>query len=231
MDDRKKALFSAIIKEHICNCQAVGSKLLVDKYGFDVSPATVRNDLMDLEREGFLTHPYTSAGRIPTEKGWKYYLENLVQEKPLTTKEREFLTRAVEGISADDEQRVKKLAKSLAELSQEAVMIAFSPDDVYYTGISYLFAHPEFHEYDLISRMSEVVDHLDEVMHSMFPKVSRELSTYVGSDNPFGNSCSVMLVKYGSGEREGMVGILGPMRMDYGAHMGRLKYIQELLHS
>ena len=232
MEDRKRALLSSIIKEHINNAEPVGSRLLVDKYGLGVSPATVRNDMMALEKEGFITHLHTSGGRIPTEKGWKYYLDNFVVNKEVSKREYDFLKLALaDRTDISEEMTTKRLAKALAELSQEAVIVGFSPD-IYYTGISYLFSHPEFHEFNLISRMSEVIDHLDEVMHDLFPAVEDDVRVLVGEENPFGKQCGVMVVKYHAknGEQQ-MVGILGPMRMDYESHMSRLQCVRTLLEN
>ncbi len=229
-NDRKIALFSAIINEHIRNCGAVGSKLLVDKYQLGVSPATVRNDMMELEKEGYLTHQYTSAGRIPTEKGWKYYLDNLVHEKELATKEKGALTDAVAD-APDYEAKTKRLAKALAELSQEAVVVAFSPDDIYYTGISCLFSQPEFRDFNIISHITEVIDHLDDIVHDIFPNVKREIETLIGSENPFGKECGTMMMQYTHDGKNSVMAIVGPMRMDYAANSCRLRFAQELLET
>lgn len=230
MEDRKMALLSAIVNEHIENGGAVGSRLLVDKYHLEVSPATVRNDMMTLEDEGLLTHQFTSAGRIPTEKGWKYYLENLMKETALTEREKNVLMGAYGEQGDDSEVRLKRLAKALAEMSKEAVVVAFSPHDVYYTGISYLFSQPEFQHIDLVSRFSEIIDHLDEVVYTLFPKVTDEITPAVGKDNPFDRSCGVVMMRYETTDAQGgFMSILGPMRMDYGANVGRLRFIQEIV--
>ncbi|MFA6909394.1 MAG: DeoR family transcriptional regulator, partial [Patescibacteria group bacterium] len=225
----KKALLSAIINEHIDNASAVGSRLLVDKYGFNVSPATIRNDMMELEEEGYLTHQFTSSGRIPTEKGWKWHLEHIAG-KEIEHQDREFLQKSVEsGYSGTADMRIKKLAKALAELSKETVIVAFTPDDIYYTGISHLFSQPEFRTFDVISRMSEIIDHLDEVVSRLFPEVNSSIIARIGSDNPFGSACSALFTQCKvNSTQNGMMAILGPMRMDYATHMSRLKCAQQV---
>ncbi|MFH1534703.1 MAG: heat-inducible transcription repressor HrcA, partial [Patescibacteria group bacterium] len=86
INDRKKALLEAIITQHIKTASPVGSKLLVGRGGFKLSPATIRNEMVDLEKEGYLTHPHTSAGRIPTEKGYRFYIDNFVKDEDLNDK-------------------------------------------------------------------------------------------------------------------------------------------------
>ncbi|MBU0964515.1 heat-inducible transcriptional repressor HrcA, partial [Patescibacteria group bacterium] len=76
MKDRKNALLSAIINEHIETGNTVASKTIVDNHDFKLSPATIRNEMVCLEKEGYIYQPHTSAGRIPTEKGWKLFIDN-----------------------------------------------------------------------------------------------------------------------------------------------------------
>lgn len=227
--DRKKALLRAIIREHIRQADPVGSAALVDKYGLNVSPATVRNEMAELEGAGYIAQPHTSAGRVPTEKGWRFYLNNLFDEKPLTDKVKEHLQGAF-GVGDSTEGKVKNLAKSLADLSRDAVIVGFAPADVYYTGLSNLFAQPEFSEIDLIQDISRVIDHLDEVMERLFPSVQDDVRILIGHDNPFGQECGTVLVRYRtSAIGEGMFGILGPVRMPYDEHVGLVKFAKGLI--
>ncbi|MFZ8821651.1 MAG: heat-inducible transcriptional repressor HrcA [Ilumatobacteraceae bacterium] len=83
LDDRKTAILSAVVHEYISTAQPVGSSHLVDAPGVGVSSATVRNELAQLEQEGFLVQPHTSAGRIPTDKGYRYFVDNLTTPGPL----------------------------------------------------------------------------------------------------------------------------------------------------
>lgn len=81
MTDRTKLILNTIIKEHIKTGAPVGSSVLVEKYQLDVSPATVRNEMAELESEGYIAQPYTSAGRVPTEQAFNLYIENLSEKK------------------------------------------------------------------------------------------------------------------------------------------------------
>jgi heat-inducible transcriptional repressor len=223
MDSRKKKLLTHIIDAHIKTAQAVGSNLIAQKYMKEVSGPTVRNVMQELEREGYITHLHTSAGRVPTEKGYREYLEN-IDAKEVSDKHVKAIDEARKA-SKDAQERVKTVAKKTAELSNSAVVVAFTPQDVYYTGLSNLFSHPEFGEQDMVVNMSQVIDHLDEVMGVISNKIDDEISILIGSDNPFGTECgSIMSITKG-----GMVfGILGPMRMDYEQNIGLIKYIKKL---
>lgn len=231
MNERKQAIFEAIIKEHVNQGNTVASKVLVDKYDFKLSPATVRNEMVELEKEGFIFQPHTSAGRIPTEKGWKYYIQNFIENKTIGKKHKELLDKILAKQDLSYETAVKKVSKGLAEISKDAVFVGFSSDDFYYTGLSHLFKNPEFQKIDLVHHISEVVDHLDEVITDMFDEVSESdvETVMIGQDNPFGAECSTIITGYSNGKNvRGVFGILGPMRMNYENNMSLIKYAKEL---
>ena len=230
LDKRKSALLSAIIKEHIKSGEAVGSAVLVDKYGFDLSPATIRNEMVALEKEGYIFQPHTSAGRIPTEQGWQYYLNNSLKDKTLSVKEKNDLD-AVFKTQEESELKVKNLAKKLAEISCETIIVGFNPDYVYYTGLSQLFRQPEFSQYDLICHVSEVIDHLDDVISRLFKEVrENDFKILLGEENPFGRECGAIVSKYLNKKGEaGIFTLLGPARMAYENNLALLKYSHLLL--
>jgi len=224
MDTRKHKLLTYIIKEYVKSAQAVGSSLISEKYMKDVSGPTIRNWMQELEKEGYITHKHTSAGRVPTEKGYRYYLKNL-EEKKVSNKQQKDLVEANSGLE-ESAEKVKIIAKKIAELSGGAVIIAFSPQDVYYTGLSNLFSHPEFDNQNDVINMSQMIDHLDEVMSEMESSTKGEVSVLIGSDNPFGEECGTVLSVLDDGL---VIGILGPMRMDYSQNVGLVRYIKYLL--
>src|SRR3954454_2624798 len=88
IDDRKLDVLRAIVEDYVQTQEPVGSKALVERHGLGVSPATVRNDMAVLEEEGFITQPHTSAGRIPTDKGYRLFVDKLTNIKPLSTAEK-----------------------------------------------------------------------------------------------------------------------------------------------
>lgn len=228
IDDRKKALLGAIIRQHIKTASPVGSSLMVDKGGFDLSPATIRNEMMNLEKEGYLTHPHTSAGRIPTEKGYRFFIDNFVEDKDLNDKHKNQL-KEMSKAEKEHLMAVKQVAKEVATLSNGAVVVGFAPRNIYYTGLTNVFKQPEFAELDLIYNLSEVVDHLDEAVEGIFDDITTNIHILLGKENPFGRDCSTVLTKYQRDKEEGLVAILGPMRMDYANNRALVKYTRELI--
>jgi transcriptional regulator of heat shock response len=184
--------------------------------------------MAELEEEGMIFQPHTSAGRIPTEAGFNFYLANLPEGKlEVAGKEKKELERAARA----DEFPEKSLAKVLAELSEEAVILAFGKNDVYYTGLSNLFAKPEFHDQDLIYRIGEVVDHLDEIINEIFEETKEEIKILIGKKNPFSETCGAVVSRYcGKNKKAGLVAILGPIRMDYGKNIALVREVKDLLN-
>lgn len=227
LDQRKKALLSQIIKQHIHSALPVGSKFLAQCKDLNCSSATIRNEMSQLEADGYISHPHTSAGRLPTAKGYRFYLDNLIGSSELLEKEQQLLKNFVGQLKGEQlELMIKSLAKKLAELSQNTIVVGFSPYDFYYTGLANLFIQPEFNDQACLYNLSLTIDHLDKVMAELFEEV-KEVSVKIGSGNPFGQDCSVILTPWHFKNRHGILGILGPMRMDYQHNLGLVNFIRE----
>lgn len=224
LTERQENLLFALIREHIRSAEPVGSSTLVEKHGFDVSPATIRIELGALEDQGYIAQPHTSAGRIPTEAGYRHFVERMLAKgETLPT------TKMKVTLPKDAEQAVKAVAKQLAEGTGTAVFVGFRPRHVYYTGLSLLFAQPEFQELGRIARFSEIIDRLDDVVERVFPKVDTKVTVWLGRDNPFGGLCATVVTRYGAGAHVGVIGLLGPLRMDYERNWQLLTAAQHLL--
>jgi heat-inducible transcriptional repressor len=231
MNQRQQDLLKIITSQYIKTAQPVGSRLIAEAGGFDLSPATIRNEMADLEKEGYINHPHTSAGRVPTEKGYRFFVDNFLDGSELGKKERIFLEKAIGSFEIFEPKLVKELAKSMAEISTGAVFVAFSDSDFYYTGISNLFSQPEFTQHQLVYNLSHVIDHLDKTINKIFDEVDSKVEIYIGAKNPFSSDCSSVLAKYRTKNSDGILGILGPTRMDYQNNVSLVKYSQELINS
>ncbi len=230
LPERKQNLLRHIVEVYVKTAQPVGSHFIAENYLTDVSSPTVRNEMRELEQEGYITHPHTSAGRIPTEKGYRYYIEHILNHKDLTSKQQQEISNTHTAVS-DHEQQVKDIAKKVASLANEAVVVAFHAHNVYYTGLSNIFAKPEFNQQDRVVSISEVIDHLDDVMRTLSTGLEDDISVLLGTDNPFGSECGSVVTHVNFGEGRGLIGILGPMRMDYGHNIAIVKYIKQLLET
>ena len=118
VDDRKLQILRAIVTDYVDTREPVGSKALVDKHQLNVSPATVRNDMAVLEEEGYITQPHTSAGRIPTDKGYRLFVDRIATVKPLSPAERRAIATFMEG-AVDVDDIVRRTVRLLAQVTQQ----------------------------------------------------------------------------------------------------------------
>ncbi|HEY7143803.1 MAG TPA: heat-inducible transcriptional repressor HrcA [Streptosporangiaceae bacterium] len=124
LDDRKLAVLRAIVEDYVSTNEPVGSKSLVDRHNLDVSPATIRNDMAVLEEQGFIVQPHTSAGRIPTDKGYRLFVDRLSEVKPFSVAER----RAIETFLArayDLDDVVMRTVRLLAQLTRQVAVVQY----------------------------------------------------------------------------------------------------------
>src|SRR3989344_1875346 len=132
LDQRKESILKAIVQEYVRTAEPVGSNFIVKKYSFGVSPATIRGDMAELEDGGFISAPHTSAGRVPTEAGYRYYIQNFLSPKPSKSKHlEEFRQKAAK--EDDREELLKSVARFLAVNTGEAVIVGLSPKHYYST--------------------------------------------------------------------------------------------------
>jgi len=220
MEKRQEQLLKLVIEEYIRLAEPIGSAQIEQMGVLDVSAATIRNELRNLEEAGYLTHPHTSAGRIPTEKGYKYYVESFLKEREKVDV-RKNMTETI-----TDTDSLKEIGKKTAAASQNAVIVISGPN-VYYTGTSYLYSQPEFEDVNETVQVSEVFDNFEDHVNELFDLVPQgQERILIGSENPFGGKISTIVVKIND---EVMFGFVGPMRMDYKKNLGLIEYIQNII--
>ncbi|GIH77552.1 heat-inducible transcriptional repressor HrcA [Planobispora longispora] len=124
VDDRKLAVLRAIVEDYVSTNEPVGSKALAERHNLGVSPATIRNDMAMLEEQGYIAQPHTSAGRVPTDKGYRLFVDRLSQVKPLSGAER----RAIESFLAgavDIDDVVTRTVRLLAQLTRQVAVVQY----------------------------------------------------------------------------------------------------------
>lgn len=228
MESRQEQLLKLVIENFIRTAEPIGSRFLVEKAGLDWSEATVRNELRLLEEDGYLTHPHTSAGRIPTIRGYEYYLSVIDYGDLKANKKEAFFLENAFTAAQEKEQALKSLGKALVEVSDETVLIAFSPEKVYYTGLANLFQKPDFAEMRLVASISEVFDRCEESLPGFFSKVNGEAKYFLGKEHPFGEMLSVLAARFGE-NNESLFTLLGPQRMNYKKNWALMQKVLEII--
>lgn len=215
MTDRQIAILSAIIEQYAEVASPVGSVMLAKL--FNVSSATVRSEMAKLEELGLITQPHTSAGRIPTDKGYRFYVNLLTQTDETPQLDRS--TRAIEarvsthGSHAD--RAIRSAVDSLVDLTQN-LGLATIGDELYLSGMGNLFSHPEFLGGTNAQSVARLLDNLEPWLREAAP--NEPLNVFIGSENPIGKTSGATLIisRFRSPYSDSSyIGVLGPTRQSY----------------
>ncbi|MFJ6214633.1 heat-inducible transcriptional repressor HrcA [Streptomyces sp. NPDC092296] len=124
LDERKLAVLRAIVQDYVGTEEPVGSKALVERHNLGVSPATVRNDMATLEEDGYIHQPHTSAGRVPTDKGYRLFVDRLAEVKPLSSPERRAIRHFLDS-AVDLDDVVTRTVRLLAQLTRQVAVVQY----------------------------------------------------------------------------------------------------------
>lgn len=227
MTERHQKILKEIVRSYIKLAQPISSEFLIKKLSGNFSSATIRNEMAKLEEMGYIYQPHTSAGRIPSENGYQFYLDNFLAEKDLSEEFEKYLRRI--EFSKDREDICKDMAKIAARLSGQTIVISFSKNNIYYTGIFNLFSQPEFSEFDLIKNFSRVIDNLDEIVAKLYNQLNNDnIEISIGQANPFSPYFASILTM---AKNKTLLGLIGPMRMDYEKNLALVKCFKNYIEN
>ncbi len=219
MTDRQAKILRAVVEQYAEVASPVGSSLLAKV--FSVSSATIRAEMAELERGGFIGQPHTSAGRIPTDKGYRFYVNyvNESEHQPNERRSERALTARASG-GGLPEQTIKNTVDTLVELTHN-LGIATIGNQLYMSGLSNLFGQPEFINGAQVQEVARLLDNLEPWLNEAAP--NEPLSVYIGRENPIGRNsgCSLIISRFRSPFSDrSYIGVLGPTRQSYRDVMG-----------
>lgn len=216
MTDRQKQILCSIVEQYAEVASPVGSSLLARVFG--VSSATIRSEMAELERLGFIAQPHTSAGRVPTDKGYRFYVNNLAETQnvlsPIERRGERALTARVQD-GGLPERTIRNAVDTLVELTHN-LGLATIGNQLYMSGLSNLFGQPEFMHPGQVRQVAQLLDNLEPWLHEAAP--NQPLSVYIGQENPIGRSagCSLIISRFRSPySDQSYIGVLGPTRQSY----------------
>lgn len=229
IDSRKEAILEAVVGEYVQTGIPVGSLVLAQKYQFPYSTATIRAEMAELERLGYLSQPHISAGRVPTEKGYRYVVNLMNEENGLLLREEMAAKKRIQSMQGNALQQLDAASEMLSELTKNMGFAGFS-NEVFSHGLSYLFSQPEFGDPFRVLKTAELIDNLN----SLFYELPRDFETriLIGSEAPVGKAaeCSIIVSQFESPlGYSGYLGVIGPMRMSYGRNLSAVREVKEIL--
>jgi transcriptional regulator of heat shock response len=231
MDIRHQKILAAIVKEYSETANPVGSKEIVERYGLKVSSATIRNDMAELEKAGFIMQPHKSAGRVPTDKGYRFFVNELMRRFELSEKERKMLRSELLKLHAAHEQLGKSISNLLAQVSGQAAF-ALLPNQSSATGLSHIIGDPEFNDPKTMKQVAQLLENIDHTAHKLVKKTDLTAEAIIGGESPVpvpkNLSLVVSNVKMRDGKK-GVIGIIGPKRMSYAKNLSIINYLAKLI--
>jgi len=228
---RQNLILNSIVKEYIALAKPVSSQTLEKEYQFDLSPATLRIEMQRLTDKGFLYQPHTSAGRIPTDKGYRFFVDDLLESIPFDLGNILKIQELLREESKDVLRFVARLTKFLAETSSSFAILNLLEKDLFWKeGWEEIFAKPEFREKGFIPNFVEILDSLEKATQSL--KINSGIKIYIGKENPFSRArdFSIILSEcHFPSKGKGIVSLLGPKRMAYDRNIALINSFKKIL--
>lgn len=234
MTERQKLILRAIVEQYAEVASPVGSSLMAKV--FNVSSATIRAEMAELERLGMIKQPHTSAGRVPTDRGYRYYVNGITEGDVIPTDRRaeRALAARVEG-GGLPERTIRNAVDTLVELTHN-LGIATIGNQLYMSGLSNLFGQPEFAGGAQVQQVARLLDNLEPWLREAAP--NEPLSVYIGTENPIGRAanCTLIISKFRSPYSDrSYIGVLGPTRQSYRNVMNLVEHagrsLEEVLYA
>lgn len=204
------------MEEYVATEEPVGSKAIAERRGLGISPATIRNEMALLEDAGLIAQPHTSAGRIPTNQGYRIFVDKIAEVKPLSSAERRAIESFMSG-AQDPEEVAQRAVRLLAQITHQVAIVQIQVQDrVVLSGTANLARS----HHESASELFPILEALEEqvVLLTLLADAGADINVKIGFEQSTANLQSTSVVSMGAGA--GAIGILGPTRMDYSGSMG-----------
>ena len=233
LTERQTKILRAIVEEYIETAEPVGSETLEKKYSLGISPATIRNEMIKLTEAGFLRQPHTSAGRVPTSIGFKFYIDQLMEEKKPSVAEEVAAKEAIWDYRHEFDRLMREATRALASQTRALAVAATEAGDVYSAGYAHILDIPEFFDIDVTKTVLGLLDEF-KTLHSLFEKSYGEDPVHIllGEDlgQEFLQPCGMVFTNFKAGpKRSGSIGVIGPCRLNYPTVVPTIRYFGELI--
>ncbi len=231
MTERQAAILVAIIEQYAEIAAPVGSVTLAKLFG--VSSATIRSEMAKLEELGLITQPHTSAGRVPTDQGYRFYVNQLNEAQADIPSGLDRSARAIEARVQTHSNRadraIRSAVDSLVDLTGN-LGLATIGDELYLSGMGNLFSQPEFLQGNHVQAVARLLDNLEPWLREAAP--NEPLNVFIGSENPIGKTSGATLIvsRFRSPySDQSYIGVLGPTRQSYGRVMRLVRHAGAML--
>jgi len=232
--ERKDMVLSYVVQQYIKNLSPIGSAFLAKEYHLDWSSATIRNILAELEEDGYLTHPHTSAGRIPTHRGYRYYVDHLMHQIQLLEGEKNRIQSEYQKDMTELGKLVDQTSRIVSDVTHYTTIISVDGWDgkIICRGTNYMVGYPEMQDLQKIQNLLRVLEEKEQILEVINRSLQHKIDIYIGQEIACKEieSCSLAVCEYHQKDgSSGRIAVLGPTSMDYERVVSTLDYVTELI--
>ena len=233
LTQRQIDILYVIIKEYTETSQPAGSGVIEKKYKLGVCPATIRNEMVELAKKGYLKKEYFSSGRVPSAKGFRFYIKNLMKEKELSTTDEVSYKNSVWDERAETHRLLSQAVKTLSKKTGLLSLAVTNSGDLYYSGVANILMQPEFFDLALSRTFFGLIDEIN-YWEKILDRFSQEegLIYLLGEEDfrdPVFESCASVFGDFEDKKTRGIIGVVGPKRMSYDFIIPQVRYFSGLL--
>jgi len=237
MDDltqRQIDILASIVKEHTESGEAVGSEIIEKKYKLGVSPATIRNEMVVLEKKGYLNKSHFSSGRTPSSKGYRFYIKNIMKERELSTVDEVAYKHSIWDEREKEYRMFSQAARVLAQKTGLLSLVTTNSGDLYYSGIGNLMSKNEIIQAQIANSLFRRLDEInfwEEILKLAYVTDS-DVMYILGQDDfkdPIFENCSSIFGEFESPHCKGIIGVIGPKSIRYEDIVPQIRFFSQLI--
>lgn len=232
LSQRQKDLLRAVIEKYIETAEPIGSETIEKEAALGVSPATIRNEMVKLTALGYLKQPHTSAGRTPTSTGMKFFVDQLMEERSLSLKDEVSIKQELTEQNEPYERLLQHVARALADQTRSLAVVTDEEGSVHASGMANILDMPEFYDIDITRTVLSMLDRF-ETLRQIFDmgRSEDQISVLFGDELgiPYLEPCGFVVVKYHMPNHNGVLGLIGPNRINYPTVIPTMRYFAQLL--
>ncbi len=233
LNKRQKEVLEIVIASHIRSAAPIGSGFVSDI--LDLSSATIRNVMGELEDMGYIWKPHTSAGRVPTTDGYRYYVDYLLKLHAISDRQKKFIEEEYSKAIYSIEAMLDKISHLLSIMTRQAAIACISNLKFYLEGTSNMMDMPEFKNPQKMRMLLKLFDEKDELMKLLDDDLTADgVKIHIGEEDRFEilRDLSLITANYKvSDSRKGSLGIIGPVRMNYSALIPLVDFLSRTIEA
>jgi transcriptional regulator of heat shock response len=224
LDDRKRRILHAIVDYYLDSAEPIASKIIANEYGLDLSSATIRNEMAEMEEMGLIEKPHTSSGRVPSDVGYRYYVDDIMDVDNVDEEE---VIKLLNHLKKNDKDILQTISMALSGATHYTT-ISLDDDTMFLYGRNNVFDYPEFNDVESLRKFMYLMEEEERIREIVDSYTNTDITIRIGEENNFDEVKDYSVVTFNYKD-EGTIAIIGPKRMDYEHVMKTLKTLMNEL--